>query len=52
MWVLVGKNASIFLLNRKSATEHGAFSADSPENQAVGRWGPSRIQQKKGQVPK
>jgi hypothetical protein len=37
MWMLVGKNASIFLLNRKSATEHGAFSADSPENQAVGR---------------
>jgi hypothetical protein len=35
------------LLNRKSAIEHGAFSADSPGNQAVGRWETLPIQQEK-----
>jgi hypothetical protein len=36
---MIGKNASISLLNSKSAIEHGAFSADSSGNQAVGHWG-------------
>jgi hypothetical protein len=44
---VVSKNASISSLNSKSAIEHGAFSADSPGNQAVGWWEPLRIQQEK-----
>ena len=35
---MVSKNAPISLLKSKRAIEHGAFSADSPGNQAVGHW--------------
>jgi hypothetical protein len=44
---MVRENASISLLNNKSAVEHDALSADSPGNQAVGRWETLRIQQEK-----